>query len=304
MTRSRVALLVACYDDGATIRETIESLRAEPETELVVVDDGSTERATHEALAALKRDGVRVLHQENQGPSAAWMHGLRSTTARYAMPFSSDDVLLSGAVKDLADALDADPQSGFAWGDMETFGLTAAYRPSVPELCPWLVTYTNCIPAYALFRRTTLLEVGGWRRTDAPEDWDLWMRLAALNIRGIYVAQPIFRCRRDGGGRFRRRGSHFEPFYAELQDHNPQLFQNRAANRATSPAPSVLKVLIPVVERLPFVPRLKKIQLSETLTLLFWSAGVSRTAKIVVQGAAFRMRLLSRRYLAAGEGNA
>ena len=54
-------LLVACHDDGATLPETIDSLRREPETELVVVDDGSTDASTLEMLAELERRGVRVL---------------------------------------------------------------------------------------------------------------------------------------------------------------------------------------------------------------------------------------------------
>lgn len=291
----RVALLVACHDDGATIRETIESLRAEPEAELVVVDDGSTDPATREALTALETEGVRVLHQENQGPSAAWMHGLRVTTAPYVMPFSSDDVLVGGALEGLAEALDDDPQAGFAWGDIETFGLNAARRPSVPTLCPWLVTYTNSIPAYSLFRRSVLLESGGWGVITASEDWDLWMRLAASGCQGIYVPKLVYRHRRGRGGRFRRRGSHYEPFYEELRERNAELFADRAANRAQSRAPQSLKALLPLLDALPAVPRLKKMQIAEALTLLFWSAGARRTAKIVAQGLVFRIRMLSRR---------
>ena len=42
----RVALLVACHDDGSTVRKTINSLRKEPDAEIVIVDDGSTDAAT------------------------------------------------------------------------------------------------------------------------------------------------------------------------------------------------------------------------------------------------------------------
>ena len=41
--------------------------------------------------------------------------------------------------------------------------LAQAYRPMVPVLCPWLVTFMHCIPAYSLFRRDALLESGGWQ---------------------------------------------------------------------------------------------------------------------------------------------
>jgi len=295
VTPARVAVLVACFNDGATIQETIDSLRAEAGIEIVVVDDGSNDPETLSALERLECEGVHVLRQENAGPSAAWMTGVAATSAPYVMPFSSDDILLPGGTAVLADALDANRDASFAWGDMKTFGLATAYRPMVPALCPWLVTYMHCIPAYSLFRRDALIESGGWQAIAASEDWDLWMRMAAQGRTGVHVPQPIYLYRRGAGGRFRRRGRRYEPFYDELRKRNAELFAARAKNRSVSPAPGVLKILQPLVDVLPLVPRLKKMQLSEALTLLFWSGGPRRTAQIVLEGVRFRLRLLTRR---------
>jgi glycosyltransferase involved in cell wall biosynthesis len=294
VAHARVAIVVACHNDGATIRETLDSLRTEPNAELIVVDDGSTDAATLDVLGELESNGMRLERQANRGPSSAWMSGLRRTTAPYVMPFSSDDILIRGATELLADALDAAPTARFAWGDMETFGLAQAYRPSTPALCPWLVTFTNCMPPYSLFRRSLLLETGGWHEIAASEDWDLWMRLAARGERGVYVSRPIYRYRRGAGGRFRRRGRRYEPFYDELRTRNPSLFDARPANRRASPAPTGLKMLVSFVEIVPGLPRLRKMQISEALTLLFWSGGVRRTARILAQGIVFRARLLLR----------
>jgi glycosyltransferase involved in cell wall biosynthesis len=168
-----MAILVACYNDGATIGETIASLRREAETELIIVDDGSTDPGTLEALAALEQDGVQVRRQENAGPASAWMAGLGATSAPYVLPFSSDDLLVPGATALLADALDANPGAAVAWGDMHTFGSASAYIPTTPALCPWQVTYVNTQPGIAAFRRDLLLEAGGWQLRRGIEDWDL-----------------------------------------------------------------------------------------------------------------------------------
>jgi glycosyltransferase involved in cell wall biosynthesis len=288
---ARVAILVACHDDGATLRETIDSLRGEPHSELVVVDDGSTDRSTHQLLDALEGEGVRVIRKENGGPASAWMAGLAETTAAYVLPFSSDDLLVPGATGELADALDASPSAAAAWGDMESFGAAAAYIPTAPELCPWHVTYVNARPGIALFRRERLLEAGGWQLRRGIEDWDLWMRLAAVGYSGVHVPRLIFYYRRDAGGRFRARVHTFEGFYEQLRERNAELFARRPQTRRASPAPPALKVLLPLVDRLPFLSRLLKVQLSELVTLLFWSAGPRRTARIVLQGIAFRRRL-------------
>src|SRR5205823_521091 len=152
-----------CHNDGATIRETINSLRSEPDCELVIVDDGSTDPATRETLTALEHEGFRVLRQLNAGPSAAWMNGLSATTAPYVMPFSSDDLLVRGATGRLSEALDTNPEAAAAWGDLQSFGDASALVPSAPDLCPWYVTYVNSAPGIALFRRNRLLEAGGWQ---------------------------------------------------------------------------------------------------------------------------------------------
>jgi glycosyltransferase involved in cell wall biosynthesis len=288
----RVAILVACHNDGATLRETIASLVGEAHSELVIVDDGSTDPATLDVLDALEGDGISVRRQANAGPAAAWMTGLRSTSAPYVMPFSSDDILAPGAVGLLADALDANSAAAAAWGDMQSFGAAAAYIPSTTALCPWHVTYVNSRPGIALFRRSLLLQAGGWQLRTGIEDWDLWMRLAARGFTGVRVPRLTFYYRRDAGGRFRGRVRTYEGFYAELQARNAELFTSRPKNRVLSPAPRSLKILLPLVDRLPVLSRLIKVQLCELLTLMFWSGGLRRTARIVTQGIVFRARLL------------
>jgi glycosyltransferase involved in cell wall biosynthesis len=286
----RLAILVACHDDGATLRETIDSLRPEARTELVVVDDGSTDPETLEVLEQIERDGVRVFHQENSGPAAAWMAGLRATSASYVMPFSSDDILVPGATTWLADALDGNPGAAVALGDMESFGAASAYIPSAPELCPWHVTYTNARPAYAAFRRDRLLQAGGWQMKDGIEDWDLWMRLAARGETAVHVPRVTFHYRRDRGGRMRSWVPEFEPLYEQLRQRNAELFARRPENRRASPAPRAMKLLLPLIDRLPFVSRLLKVQLCDLVTFVFWSAGPARTSRIVLQGVLFRTR--------------
>ena len=288
----RIAFLVACHNDGSTIRETLDSLRAEPETELVIVDDGSTNAATLKTLAALEDEGLRVLHQENAGPSVAWTHGLAQTTAPYVMPFSSDDLLVPGATAKLADALDANRRAAAAWGDLQSFGAASALVPSALALDPWLVTYVNTIPGIAMFRRNLLLEAGGWQLRTGIEDWDLWMRLAAHGFESVHVPGAFFLYRRDAGGRFRGRVKRFEPFYDELRKRNRALFDARAETRRRSPLPLALKISVALVDHLPFLSRLVKVQLCDALSLLFWRAGVRKTIPILLQGVLFRVRLL------------
>ena len=77
---------------------------------------------------------------------------------------------------------------------------------------------------------------------------------------------------------------------------NAPLFLSRQANRRASPAPAVLKLALPILDAAPGIPRLKKMQIAEALTLLFWTGGLRNTLAIVLEGVRFRLRLRTTRH--------
>lgn len=278
----RVAIILTCYNDGATLGETIASIRQEPsDVELVLVDDGSTDAETVAYLAHLEYEGVTVIRQPNQGQAAAAMTGVSASSAPYVMRFDSDDLLEPGAVTALADALETAPGAGVAWGDVQTFGLTDFRIVSPPELDPWLLTYTNCLTGSGnLLRRTALAESGGWQLREGFEDWDLWLSLAELGYSGIHVPRVVFHYRRDRGGRLAGWLPDAARHYDELRRRHEKLFASRVANRRRSAAPLALKVLVPAIEAVPWVSRLVKIHLCELFTRLFWAGGFMVTVRM------------------------
>jgi glycosyltransferase involved in cell wall biosynthesis len=247
----RIAVVVPCYNDGATLRETLDSIDEQEALELVVVDDGSDDPATLEVLAGIESGGVRVVSQANAGLAAARMAGVAATTASYVTALDADDLEAPGALAALADALDANPEAAVAWGDVLNFGDDRTYRRLGRTLDPWLITYVNELPADAMVRRETLLEAGGWQLRGGYEDWDLWMSLAERGVRGIHV--PVLtgyyrvRSTRMLAGAEQRHGA----ILAMLMERHPRLFAERGANRRRSPAPRRCKLLLPLIDRLP-----------------------------------------------------
>lgn len=289
----RVAVVIPCFNEGVELREAVASvLRDAVPRELVVVDDGSTGSATRQILGELEGEGVRLLRQANTGLAGALMSGVNATSARYLFRLDADDVASPGAIEALADALDADPGAAVAWGDLETFGLTRARVPMVPVLDAWYVTYASNLPASALFRRDALTAVGGWRLAeghDALSDWDLWMALAEHGYRGVYEPRVVYRYRRDRGGMLEESLDRYAETYDELRRRHPRLFAERNGNRHRSPAPRVIKVAAPLVDRLPRVPRLYKVWIVQVLANVFWSGGFRVTVRIVREGMALRL---------------
>lgn len=256
-TKPRVAVVTPCFNDGATLRETVASVRALDGVEHVVVDDESTDAATVALLDELEREGVRVLHQEHQGPSAARARALAATTAEYVFPLDADDLALRDGVAALVRALDTHPDAMLAWGDLQCFGRSVRLLHSPRALDPWLITYVNPIPYASLMRREALEQLGGWGDVSGFEDWDLWLGFVERGFGGVHVPQPVIRYRIHGGRRWHGNAERHDQIHRELALRHPTLLASRRVNRPHSPAPRAWKVLLPAIEALPLPSRTK-----------------------------------------------
>jgi glycosyltransferase involved in cell wall biosynthesis len=254
---TRVAVIVPCFDDGATLGEAVGSLADEEPHELVVVDDGSTNPATLRVLDEFEAAGIRVIHQENGGLSAARMAGVRATTAPYVFPLDADDVMSPGALGALADALDRHPAAKIAWGDVEIFGDFEGRVAGARSFDPWQLTYVSEIPVASLLRRDALLEVGGWQLR-GYEDWDLWMTFAEQGWDGVYVPRTAIRHRQHGRRLAGSMLSSFATVYAGLRERHRPLFEARSANWRRSRAPWRTRLLFPLIGVLPGVSAFDK----------------------------------------------
>lgn len=269
----RVAVIVPCYNDGATLAATVASLDDNESVELVVIDDGSVEPSTFRILEQVEADGVRVLHHgHNRGLIEARMTGLAATSAPLVLPLDADDCLVPGAIAKMADALERDPGAVACCGDYEEFGESTLIRAVPEELDPYRVAYTNEYPVTSLFRRTVLEEVDGWRYHGAVlvsyEDWHLWMKLAARGERIVHLApgELTYRRRLHAGQRARMldigKAQHRQ-IYQQLRAANPELFARLPEHRRASHLSPLRKLAYPVVYggriRFPFERRVKRL---------------------------------------------
>jgi glycosyltransferase involved in cell wall biosynthesis len=129
---SRVAVVIPCHDEEATIARVVDAFRRElPRAELLVVDNASADKTGARAEAA----GARVVRESRPGKGFALLRGFDAVRdADYTVmvdgddTYSADDVhaLLSGARDDGADMVvgtrleSASPGSfrpGHTWGN-------------------------------------------------------------------------------------------------------------------------------------------------------------------------------------------
>jgi glycosyltransferase involved in cell wall biosynthesis len=274
----RIAVVVPCYNDGATLGEAVDSVRAQAEPcELVIVDDGSTDPLTLRRFEELEREGVRVVRQENRGLSAARMAGVRATGAPYLYPLDADDALFPASLTPLADVLDREPSLAAVWGDTVVFGDIDRVSRVKHRLDPWAITHFNGVPYAAMFRREILEQVGGWQlHAGGYEDWDLWMMLAERGHRAVRLQGRVLRYRVHGQRMWTRAADMHGEIYAELRRRHPELFDRRRRNWRSSKEPWRIKLLVPVVSALPLISSTTRRRLYSLVRDPVWTLGVAR----------------------------
>jgi glycosyltransferase involved in cell wall biosynthesis len=251
-TASTIAVIVPCFNDGATLLDAVRSAQQQDRIdELVVVDDGSTDPGTVEVFRSLERDGVRVVHRANGGLGAARMTGVQATSADCVFCLDADDRLLPGALSALAAALDSEPKLALVWGDYQLFGDREWRQQTAHSLDPWQISYQNDIPASVLIRRSAVLTSGGWQLRGGYEDWDLLMALAERGERGRRVPIVAYEYRQHGVRMLGESATRHGEIYALLRSRHPHLFADRRRSWLHSDAPFALRLSLPVIFALP-----------------------------------------------------
>jgi glycosyltransferase involved in cell wall biosynthesis len=113
----KVSVVVATYNRGALLPETIESVLKQrfQDFELIIVDDGSTDQ-TQDVLRAYE-DRIHYVHQENRGPSAARNLGVRHARAPWIAIQDSDDLCAAGHLETLHQYAAEHPEYGMIFAN-------------------------------------------------------------------------------------------------------------------------------------------------------------------------------------------
>ncbi len=211
MTEPLVSVVIPCFNQGRYLPTAVQSLQKQTlaDWECVLVDDGSTDETPAIAKSLVSSDlRVRYLRQENAGPSAARNSGVKMTRGQFVQFLDADDLIEPDKLKIHVEHLRLGSGVGIVYGDVRyfadgndnerKFGIWGEERPWVDELArsiePMLtkllvrnVMTMNC----PVLRRSVLEEVGSFNeRVMGCEDWDYWVRCAALGVRFHYCPRP------------------------------------------------------------------------------------------------------------------
>jgi glycosyltransferase involved in cell wall biosynthesis len=187
--RPTASVVIPVLNGAEFIAKAISSVLEQTmsDLELIVIDDGSTD-ATPQIVRAFRDPRLRYFYQPNRGLSGARNTGIRQARAPWIAFLDCDDYWMPRKLEAQLEAATAAPEVGLVYcagtyrnvaGDM------LADLPAVVEgnaLEQLLVG--NCVAgsaSSAMVSRATLDRVGLFdENLTCCEDWDMWIRVAAV----------------------------------------------------------------------------------------------------------------------------
>lgn len=192
----RVSVIIPVFNAARTVEQAIDTIRAQTFTdfEIVAVDDGSTDGS----IEILRRYGdvVKILKQENRGPSAARNLAIANSSGEYLAFLDGDDWWKPEFLATMTEALEHDPQAVLAYCDLQlvdslgrpfptALRMSDGHAPTVEEMLDRL---WPIVPSGVVVRRATLDSVGGYPESlRAFEDVYLWL---LLREKGPFIYVP------------------------------------------------------------------------------------------------------------------
>lgn len=206
-----LSVLMPVRDGERELSEAIESLEAQSFTdfEVIVVDDGSRDRTPELLEAWRQRDRrVRLVRGPRRGIAAALGVALELARAPLVARMDSDDLAHPERFEAQLERLEASPELAVLGTHVEIFPRGEALRGGMRRYERWLRSLVTteeirrdlfiesplCHPSI-MARRAALVEVGGYRDIDGPEDYDLWLRLARTGAAMANLPRVLLRWR-------------------------------------------------------------------------------------------------------------
>ena len=224
-----VSVLLPARNAAETLPAALESIarQTDPDFELIVVEDRS-EDATLDVLraAAAEDPRVRVLRAPAAGRGGDLVGALeqarRAARGRFLLRMDADDLAHPERLARCRALLEADPRVAAAGCLVRSFP-EAQLRPGRLRYDAWLnglrrhedmarerfVESPLAHPS-VLLRADAVAQVGGYRRFQGPEDYDLWLRLLAAGWR-LAKADRVLHFWREAPGRLSRLDPRYGP---------------------------------------------------------------------------------------------
>lgn len=183
-----ISVVIPCYNRADLIAATIKSLQEQdyPNYEILVIDDGSTDN-TEDVVRSVATERTVYVKKTNNERAAARNVGASMAKGDYVNFFDSDDLALTNHLSEAAEMINKYNQPewfhlSYAWGDHEG-KIFRNVNTFTGTTLNGIMANGNPLGCNGVFVRKDIAQMHPFnedRELSASEDYELWLRLAAL----------------------------------------------------------------------------------------------------------------------------
>jgi len=198
-----VSVVIPAFNEARVIGRTVRSVLQQQYArfEVIVVDDGSTDNTSDAAACAALDKRLRVVRHVNGGKAAALNHGMTLANGDVIVVIDADTLLAPDAIRHLVRPL-ADQRVGAVAGNAKVgnrVNLVTRWQAveyvTSQNLDRRAFVMLNCITvvpgAIGAWRRSAVLDAGGFRTDTMAEDQDLTLTLLRRGHRVALADQAV-----------------------------------------------------------------------------------------------------------------
>lgn len=198
-----ISVIIPLYNSEKTIRETIESVLNQTfsDFELILINDGSKD-STLDIVSSIQDSRLKVFSYSNAGISASRNRGISQASGEFIAFLDHDDLWTPDKLELQLKALQENPQAAVAYSWNNTIDESSQVLRRGGRVNVNTNTYAKFLvgnfletASNPLIRKEALIQVGGFDESVlGPEDWDLFVRLAArYHFVEVPQAQVLYR---------------------------------------------------------------------------------------------------------------
>jgi len=185
----KASIIIRAYNAEATIARAIESALAQnfprEQYEIIIVDDGSTDGTSIVIARYANGPRIRVITQANSGITKAANVGIEAARGIYTTFLDADDTFEPQLLSALVPLLDANEHCALVYSDYWEERAGKRRRISPP-------TVFQALNGGILFRKSVVVETGGYRDVPVFPDYDLFIRMLERWRAARYEKQPLW----------------------------------------------------------------------------------------------------------------
>lgn len=197
-----ISVIIPSYNSAKYISTAIDSVLTQTyqDFELIIIDDGSTDN-TQEIIQSYKDSRITYIYQKNAGPAVARNNGIRIANGEYIAFLDADDYWQDKKLELQINKFKENKDLGFVYtainnvsAEHELINIMRYKSSNSHDLIKQLlVNYAPVVPlpSSVMIKKAYLDNTGLFDiNLTTGEDWDLWLRLAAIS-EICYIDEPL-----------------------------------------------------------------------------------------------------------------